>query len=55
MPRYAIKVGEMKVSSDKPIPPELRAAILKTVGEALAGMDGDLEHGCKLEFVVEKV
>ena len=54
MPKYAIKVGEMIVTSDKPIPSELRALILKAVGDALAEMDGNLEYGCELKFVVEK-
>lgn len=55
MPKYAIKIGEMKVTSDKPIPPELRAKMLEAVREALAGMDGELSDGCALEFDVAKV
>ena len=55
MPLYAIKVGEMRVTSDKPIPSELRAAVLKAVREALRGMDGDLGYeGYRLEFVPER-
>jgi hypothetical protein len=53
MPRYAVKIGKMRVTSDRPISFELRIMMLKAVREALASMDGELGEGCTLEFEVD--
>lgn len=54
MRKYAIPMGTMKVTSDKPIPEELRKACIKAVREALAEMETDLGAGFSLVFDVVK-
>jgi hypothetical protein len=52
--KYAIKIGEIHVSAEIPISPELRKAMLKAVRDAMNGFDGDLGAGAKIEFRIDK-
>ena len=52
--RYAVKIGEIHVTAEIPISPELRAAMLKAVVEAFKNFDTNLGAGAHMVFRVEK-
>ncbi len=54
MPKYAVKIGEIHVTAEVPISPELRAAMLKAVEEAFKEFDANLGAGAEMVFRVEK-